>query len=488
MTNSSEGATGLVTESGADLSRAHLVGAGGSGMSAVGTLLLERGAQVSGSDAKASQALAALDDRGARTAVGQRPENLDLLPGGPTAVVVSSAIRPDNPELVEAHRRGLPVVHRAAALAALMAGHRSVCVTGTHGKTSTTSMLTVALRHAGLDPSFAIGGELSGSGTGAHAGTGDVFIAEADESDGSFLAFAPHGAIVTAVEPDHLDHHGTPAAYAAVFEQFVDRVAPGGFLVAGVDDPGVRALLDAVRAAGGGPRIVGYGTAKDADVRLESWTPQAPGATGLLVLPGGSRVQLTVPVPGAHMLANASAALAAGMQLGVEAEAMVAGLAAYTGARRRFEFKGQVGSVRVYDDYAHNPTKVAAAIAGARTVAGDGRLVVVFQPHLYSRTATFADAFGRALAGADVVVVLDVYGAREDPAPGVSGALVAEAIPAGGTEVHYVPDFAAVPARVAALLRPDDLVITMGAGDVTSLGPELLDELARGGAGGGDER
>lgn len=481
------GSRAVTTESGADLSRAHLVGAGGAGMSAIGTILLDRGARVSGSDAKGSHALTGLTARGARTEIGQRAENLDLLPGGPTAVVVSSAIRPDNPEVIEARRRGIPVVHRAEALAALMVGYRGVCVAGTHGKTSTTSMLTVALQHAGLDPSFAIGGELNEAGTGAHAGSGDIFVAEADESDGSFLAFAPHGAVVTSVEPDHLDYHGTAEAYAAVFEQFVDRITPGGFLVAGVDDPGVRDLLAAVRdsAAQGGdgrgglPRIVGYGRSELADVRIVTTRLHGHGGTALLTLPGGSGVEITIEAPGEHMLANATAALAAGMQLGIDPATMADGLAAYTGVRRRFEYKGRVGTVRVYDDYAHNPTKVAAAIAAARTVADVGRLVVLFQPHLYSRTVMFADAFGRALAGADVVVVLDIYGAREDPRPGITGALVADAVPPGTARVHYLPSLARVPSDVADLLREDDVVITMGAGDVTMIGPELLDELAR---------
>jgi UDP-N-acetylmuramate--alanine ligase len=476
------GMGGPVTDSGADLSRAHLVGAGGAGMSAIGAILLDRGAQVAGSDAKGSHALTGLAARGARTAIGQRAENLDLLPGGPTAVVVSSAIRPDNPEVVEARRRGLPVVRRAEALAALMSGRRAVCVAGTHGKTSTTSMLTVALQHAGLDPSFAIGGELNESGTGAHAGSGDVFVAEADESDGSFLCFSPHGAIVTTVEPDHLDHHGTAEAYAAVFEQFVGRITPGGFLVAGVDDEGVRDLLAVVRGASGGagvPRIVGYGRSPDADVRVLDMAVHGHGGSARLELSSGEWVDLTIGVPGEHMLANAAAALAAGVELGVPPTAMAAGLAAYTGVRRRFEYKGRVGSVRVYDDYAHHPTEVAATVAAARAITEGGRLVVVFQPHLYSRTASFATQFGRALAGADLAVVLDVYGAREDPQPGVSGRLIADAVASGTARAHYLPSLARAPAELAALLRDGDVVITMGAGDVTMLGPELLDELDR---------
>lgn len=475
--------TAPTTASGAPLTRTHLVGAGGAGMSGIGRILLDRGFAVSGSDAKASRVLTGLAARGAATAVGQRAENLDLLPGGPSAVVVSSAIRPDNPEVLAAHDRGIPVVRRADALAALMSGFRSVCIAGTHGKTSTTSMLTVALQHAGLDPSFAIGGELNESGSGAHAGAGDIFVAEADESDGSFLSFAPHGAVITNVEPDHLDHHGSAEAYAAVFAEFVDRIAPGGFLVAGVDDPGVRDLLDRVHARTDGlglPRIVRYGRSSEADVRLSRTRVAGDGGVGEVIMPDGSSVEIALAVPGEHMLANATAALAAGLELGVDSALLAGGLAGYSGVRRRFEFKGAGSGVRVYDDYAHHPTEVAATIGAARDVVGPGRLVVVFQPHLYSRTSAFAERFAQALSGADVVVVLDVYGAREDPQPGVSGRLIADAVPPGTADVRYQPSLAAAPGSVVALLRPGDLVITMGAGDVTMLGPQLVDLLQGG--------
>lgn len=469
--------TEIRTESGADLSRAHLVGIGGAGMSAIASLLLERGAEVSGSDAKASHTLTGLQVRGARIAVGQRAENLDLLEGGPTAVVTSTAIRADNPEVVEATRRGLPMAHRADALAALMAGHRSVCIAGTHGKTSTTSMLTVALQHARLDPSFAIGGELNESGTGAHAGSGDVFIAEADESDGSFLAFRPRGAVITTVEPDHLDHHGTAEAYAAVFEAFVRRIEPDGFLVAGIDDAGVRGLLGRVTAAAPALRVITYGRTADADLRIESSSAQGHASAAALRLPDGRALDIVIDIPGEHMVSNAAAVVAVGLELGVAPETMAAGLAAFTGVRRRFEFRGRAGSIRVFDDYAHHPTEVAATLKGARAVAGAGRLVVVFQPHLYSRTAAFAAEFGAALSLADVAVVLDVYGAREDPVPEVTGELIARQIDPSRTEVHFVPAAGRAPSLVAGLLRPDDVVLTMGAGDVTLLAPELLREI-----------
>ncbi len=465
--------TAPVTADGVSLRRAHLVGVGGAGMSGIARILADRGLPVSGSDARDSPVLAGLSARGVLTAVGHDAANLTLLPGGPTAVVVSTAVRPDNPEVVAARAAGIAVVRRAEALAALMIGYRGVCIAGTHGKTSTTSMLTMALQHAGLDPSFAIGGELVGSGLGAHHGAGDIFVAEADESDGSFLSFAPHGAVITNLEPDHLDHHGTAEAYTAVFDQFVERIEPGGFLVVCADDAGTAALIGRTRLR----RLVPYGRSEFAAVRL---VDHLPGGGAVVCMPDGREVALRLSVPGDHMLLNAVAALAVGVELGVAPQAMADGLAAYTGVRRRFELKGAAGGVTVYDDYAHHPTEVAAQIAAARGVlesssgAGAGRLVVVFQPHLYSRTRDFADAFGAALRGADLVVVLDVYGARESPQPGVSGAVIASAVPAGGATVLYHPDRASAAAFVVTVLRPGDVVITMGAGDVTAIGPELL--------------
>ena len=476
-------------DDGTSLARVHLVGIGGAGMSGIARILLDRGLPVSGSDAKASYVVTGLARRGVSTAVGHRETNLDLLPGGPTAVVVSTAIRPSNPEVAEARRRGIPVLQRAFALAALMAGHRGVCVAGTHGKTSTTSMLTVALQAAGLDPSFAIGGELNESGSGAHYGSGDIFVAEADESDGSFLAFSPHGAIVTNLEADHLDHHGTAEAYAAVFVQFVEHIAPGGFLVLCLDDPGTRALLTVEQGRPGSPRLITYGFDAAADLWITDFRMAGSGGSAVVRFrpaAGAGEVRellLHLPVPGAHMLSNSVAALAAGLALGVPAATMAEGLARFSGVRRRFEYKGRAGGVSVYDDYAHHPTEVAAQLMAARSVVeqSHGRLVVLFQPHLYSRTLTFAAEFARALSAADVVVVLDVYGAREDPVPGVSGALITEQIDttAGAPAVHYLPSLAAVPAVVAELVEPGDLLITMGAGDVTMLGPQLLDHLDR---------
>ena len=458
------------------LDRVHLVGIGGAGMSGIARILLARGGQVSGSDAKDSRTVLALRAQGARVAVGHAGANLDQLPDGPTAVVVSTAIKADNPELVAARERGVTVLRRAEALAALMAGHRAACVAGTHGKTSTTSMLTVALQHCRLDPSFAIGGDLNESGANAHQGTGGVFVAEADESDGSFLVYSPSVAVVTNVEADHLDHHGTVEAYVAVFDEFLTRITPDGVLIACADDPGAADLAD--RAASRGIRVRRYGRTAGGpgDARITDY--RAVDGAGLVTVElAGETLDVRVAVPGEHMAGNAVAALLAGLELGAPLECLLEGLAAFGGVRRRFEFKGRAGAVRVYDDYAHHPTEVAAQLRAARPVAGEGRLVVVFQPHLYSRTRTFAAEFGQALGLADEVVVLDVYGAREEPQPGVTGALVADAIPLPAGKVHYQPSFDRVPALVAELAGSADLVVTMGAGDVTMLGPEIVTAL-----------
>ncbi|KOX33322.1 UDP-N-acetylmuramate--alanine ligase [Saccharothrix sp. NRRL B-16348] len=460
------------------MDRVHLVGIGGAGMSGIARILLARGAQVSGSDAKDSRTVLALRAQGAAIAVGHAGANLDQLPDGPTAVVVSTAIREDNPELVEARARGTVVLRRAEALAALMLDHRVACVAGTHGKTSTTSMLTVALQHCRMDPSFAIGGDLNESGANAHQGTGGVFVAEADESDGSFLYFSPSVAVVTNVEADHLDHHGTVEAYVAVFDSFLERIEPDGVLIACADDPGSAALAE--RAAKLGIRVRAYGRTATGpgSVRLVDYRPADSGGVARVEL-DGELLDVRVAVPGEHMAGNAIAALIAALELGADRQGVLIGLAAFGGVRRRFEFKGQAGGVRVYDDYAHHPTEVAAQIAAARPVAGDGKLVVVFQPHLYSRTRLFAEEFAAALGTADGVVVLDVYGAREEPEPGVTGALVSGLVPLDVGKVVYEPSFDRVPALVASMVGEGDLVVTMGAGDVTMLGPEIVGELDR---------
>ncbi|MEB4210674.1 UDP-N-acetylmuramate--L-alanine ligase [Mycobacterium sp. 94-17] len=464
-----------------ELQRVHMVGIGGAGMSGIARILLDRGGLVSGSDAKESRGIHALRARGAQITIGHDPASLDLLPGGATAVITTHAAIPKtNPELVEARRRGIPVILRPAVLAKLMHGRTTLMVTGTHGKTTTTSMLIVALQHCGRDPSFAVGGEMGEAGTNAHHGSGDCFVAEADESDGSLLEYTPNVAVVTNIETDHLDFYGSADAYVAVFDAFVERLAPGGALVVCVDDPGAAAL--ARRTAELGIRVLRYGTSPDGDemaATLLSWQQQGTEAVAQIRLapeldPEQLPRVMRLSVPGRHMALNAMGALLAALEIGAPVDALLDGLAGFEGVRRRFELVGSAASVRVFDDYAHHPTEIVATLGAVRTLleqSGDGRSIAVFQPHLYSRTKAFAEEFGRALDAADEVFVLDVYGAREQPLPGVSGAAVAEHV---HVPVRYLPHFAAAAEQVAAAAGPGDVIVTMGAGDVTLLGPEIV--------------
>jgi UDP-N-acetylmuramate--alanine ligase len=443
-----------------ELGAVHFVGIGGAGMSGIARILLARGVPVSGSDRRDTPTLLALRALGARVELGHDPAHL----GDADTVVVSTAIRDDNPELAAARERRLRVLPRAVALAAVMAGKRSVAVAGTHGKTSTTSMLTVAVQACGVDPSFAIGGDLNESGSNAHAGKGDVFVAEADESDRSFLLLSPHGAIVTNVEADHLDNYGDLAAVEAAFDRFLQTIDPAGFLVLCADDPTPA-------------RVRTYGTAEDSDLRLVDVEVGPETTAWTAVLDGEVLGRVSIRVPGEHMARNSAAALLAGLELGLPAEGLVTGLGRFGGVHRRFELKGTVDGVRVYDDYAHHPTEVEAQLRAARAVAGSGRVVVAFQPHLYSRTREFAPAFGAALGLADEVVVMDVYGAREDPVPGVTGAMVADAVALPAARVHFEPSWSAAAPALAERAQPGDLVITMGAGNVSMVGPEVLEAL-----------
>ena len=450
------------------LGAVHFVGIGGAGMSGIARIMLARGMTVSGSDAKDSRSLAALRALGARVHVGHAPEHV----AGADTVVVSSAIREDNPELRAAREADLLVVPRAAALASVMAGRRAVAVAGTHGKTTTTSLVTVALQHCGADPSFAIGGHLNESGANAHNGSGDVFVAEADESDGSFLLYSPLTAIVTNVEADHLDHYGDAAAVDQAFERFVGRIVPGGTLVACADDPGARRLAEHARASG--VQVQTYGESEDADLRLLDVEAHARGSRFSATYTGRRLGTVELRVPGRHNALNAAAALLCGMNLGFPQGELREGLAGYTGVRRRSELKGSAGGIRVYDDYAHHPTEVTAVLAAFRDVAEGGRLVVAFQPHRFSRTAAFREEFGRSLGLADEVVVMEVYGAGEDPVPGATGASVAAAVPLPPEQVAFEPSWSAVAGELARRAKPGDVVLTLGAGDVTMIGPELL--------------
>ncbi|MFF4191655.1 UDP-N-acetylmuramate--L-alanine ligase [Nonomuraea sp. NPDC001831] len=452
-----------------DLGRVHFIGIGGAGMSGIARILLKRGVRVTGSDARSSELVTELRELGATVHIGHAASHIRDV----DTVVVSTAIRDSNPELGEALKQGLRIIPRAAALASVMGGRTGVAIAGTHGKTTTTSMLTVALQKCGAEPSYCVGGQLVTTGLGADEGAGRVFVAEADESDGSFLMLAPDIAVVTNVEADHLDNYGDPRAVHDSFARFADRV--GSLLIVCADDPGAAEL--AGRARERGLRVRTYGE-RGEDYRVTGVRPDGFGT--VFSIEGRGDVRLAVP--GAHNALNATAAIAVADELGLAFEDIRDGLAAFTGAKRRFEAKGEAGGVAVFDSYAHHPTELAADLRAARDVvasySGTGRVIAIFQPHLYSRTRFFADEFGAALGLADEVIVLDVYGAREDPEPGVSGAMVAGRVPLPAERVAYAPDRAAVPDLVAGRARPGDIVLTMGAGDVTELGPQLVARLS----------
>lgn len=449
----------------ADLGRVHFIAIGGAGMSAVARLMLAAGVPVSGSDAKDSAVLRALQDAGATVFVGQHAEQVR----GADTVVVSSAIGADNVELVAARQGALRVLHRSQGLAALRAGRSVLAVAGANGKTTTTSMVVVALRAAGADPTFASGADIPQEGTNAALGSGRHLVVEADESDGSFVVYRPDVAIVTNVQPDHLDFHGDMAGVEAAYRSFVDSMAADGLLVACVDDPGALALTEYARATG--RRVLTYGWSEQAELRLVDATATDNGGRAALVT-GGTVHDLVLAVPGAHNLENAAGAfgaLTAGC--GLSAAAALAGLTSFSGAARRFESHGDHGGVRVIDDYAHNAPKVTAAVRTGAELARrrSGRLIAIFQPHLYSRTVDFAQRFAQALAPADEVVMLDIYGAREQPMDGVSSDLIADPLRAAGHSVHRSADFDATVEQVRRLARPGDVVMTIGAGDVTVL-------------------
>ena len=459
--------------------RVHLVGIGGAGMSGIARILLAQGVAVSGSDAKESRRLSALRALGADITIGH--DAAAVTQGvRPAVVVASTAISADNPELVAARGLEVPVWARAEALAEVMKGRLGVAVAGTHGKTTTTSMITVALQAAGADPSFAIGSELHESGSNAHLGSGEIFVVEADESDGSFVQLEPDIAVVTNVEADHLDHFADITAIDEAFGRFVGKAgARSGSALICIDDPGGARLIEATRSAG--ITVHTYGTSSEADFRIDRWSAPSGTARGWTfdVVRTGVRLgEVTLQVPGRHNALNATAALATGVLLDQPVASLREGLEAFTGTRRRFELRGTVGATRVFDDYAHHPTEVSVTMSAAREMVGSGRLVVVFQSHRYSRTAAFAEQFGHALADADELIIMEVYPAGEAAIPGASGSVIAEsARRAGAASVVFEPSWSSVPEQVGRRALPGDLIITMGAGDVGMLAPEIVDHL-----------
>ncbi|MDY5129123.1 UDP-N-acetylmuramate--L-alanine ligase [Actinotignum urinale] len=477
----------------------YLIGMGGAGMSVVAEFLLAEGFTVAGSDMHDSLRLDELRSKGATVFIGQR---VCHVPAG-YVVVVSTAIKDDNPDLAGAHAQGNTVIHRSQALAFACGGRDFVAVAGAHGKTTTSGMIACALAFAGSDPSWAIGSSIAGLGSGGHLGKGGVFVAEADESDGSFLNYSPRVSLVTNVEPDHLDHYGSREAFEEVFVEFSRRLVSGGVLIVCSDDDGARRL--GMHAVKDNLRVISYGRGqgvpgaekhvllRDAgshtrgqgngaghcDVSNSGKDTGSDARSGegncSTIVDGFREVPLKLNVPGHHNELNAVGAWAVGVELGVHPETMAKGLETFRGTGRRFEWKGEVGGISVFDDYAHHPTEVAATLQAAREKAGEGRVLVVFQPHLYSRTRAFAKEFAKALETADVAIVAGVYGAREQPFDGIEGSTITDNMAHG----RFIPDRFEAGLALLEQARPGDIVLTMGAGDITDVAPILVERLER---------
>ena len=445
----------------------HFVGIGGAGMSGLARIALTHGAQVSGSDEKDSSVLAALAALGATVFSSHNADHVK----GADLVIYSNAISPNNSERVAAATLNIPTYTRAQALALLMSESTSIAVAGTHGKTTTSSMLTVALQACGVDPSFAIGGTISASGSNAHRGTGEYFVAEADESDGSFVEYKPFGAIVTNVEHDHVDYFATPGDVTAAFEEFARTISPKGFLVYCADDAGSLALGQSMKNI----VSISYGENSESDLHIDQVELGAKGSRARALWKGKSIGHLELNVPGRHNVDNAGAALAVGLHLGLPAAGLLAGLASFAGTGRRFELKGTVHGIRVIDDYGHHPTEIKVTLDAARRYAGDGRLLVIFQPHRYSRTQAFMSEFALALSLADFVLLLEIYAASEKPIAGISSEVIAESMENG----KYIPNFVEATDSIIEMAKPGDVIITLGAGDVSSLGPIIVDGLTK---------
>ena len=450
----------------ADITSAHFIGIGGSGMSGLAGMFLDRGIRVSGSDRADSAALQALAARGATVHVGHDamhlPEDVD-------AVIHTGAIWPENPEYVLAKERGLAVIHRSQALFWLIGGRRLVSVAGAHGKTTSTGMAVTALRALGTAPTFVNGGVIADLGVSSGTGSDELFVIEADESDGTFLLYDTSIALITNVDPDHLDHWGSRDAFYDGFARFADGAREA--VVISADDPGARRVASTLTHR----RVVTFGESENADVRVVGITTSGP--VGFTVVHGDESVAARLAVPGAHNAINATGVVAVLLELGYALEPAVRAVESFGGTVRRFELHGVKRGVSVYDDYAHHPTEVAAALEAARTVVGAGRIIALHQPHTYSRTQEMYQEFADVLeTRADHTVVLDVYGAREDPVPGVTGELVSNAFD-DPAKVHFVADWQEAADYTASVAREGDFVITLGCGNVNLIIPQVLEAL-----------
>ena len=436
-------------------------------MSGLARIALSDGISVSGSDAKDSSVLTALKALGATVYSSHAAENV----ADADVVIYSTAISASNPEMAFAVQRSIPILTRAQALALLMRDSKSIAVAGTHGKTTTSSMMTVALQGCGVDPSFAIGGTLMASGSNAHRGTGDYFVAEADESDGSFVEYKPMAAIVTNIEHDHVDFFQTPEEVTAVFEKFASTIAADGLLVFCADDAGSQKL----GAQSATYSRISYGISDSADLRVDQIALLPMGSTSRIIWKGRAVGTLELQVPGHHNVLNAAACLAMGLSLGLPAHQLLEGLHSFRGAGRRFELVATVHGIRIVDDYGHHPTEIQVTLDAARRYAGDGRLLVIFQPHRYSRTQAFLEDFATTLDLADDVTLLEIYAASEKPIIGISSELISEKMKNG----HFIPNFVSASERVIEMAKPGDVIITLGAGDVNSLAPIIAEGLQK---------
>jgi UDP-N-acetylmuramate--alanine ligase len=453
-----------------ELGPVHFVGIGGSGMSGIARLFLAAGHTVTGSDRSENHNTEALRALGATVHIGHAAENL----GDADALVFTGALWPDNPEYLAAVERGIPVLHRSQALAWLINGQRLIAVAGAHGKTTSTGMIVTALLELGADPSFVNGGVIQSIGTSAASGTGELFVIEADESDRSFLLYDKAVALVTNVDADHLDLYGSHEAFDDAFVEFTQTARE--LVVVSSDDAGAVRVTTALREKSDAPRILTFGTDAAADVRLHSVV--ADGPVAFTISWQGVDYAGRLRVPGVHNALNAAGAFATLVGLGFDPESSLAGIETFGGTERRFELHGVVRGVSVYDDYAHHPTEVAAALSAARSVVGEGRLIAIHQPHLYSRTQLMAGDFAKVYEElADQTIVLDVFGAREDPIEGVTGALVSERF-TDSTRVDYLPDWKQAADRAAEIARPGDIIMTLSCGDVYRIVPQVLGSLA----------
>lgn len=445
----------------------HFIGIGGAGMSGLARICLSLGLNVSGSDAKDSSVVTALKALGAEIFVGHDANQVK----DAGIVIYSNAISPNNPEMIRAKELSLPLLTRAQALAVLMSTSKSVAVAGTHGKTTTSSMLTVALQSCGVDPSFAIGGTLTASGSNAHRGTGEYFVAEADESDGSFMEYHPFSAIITNIEHDHVDFFATEESVMSIFKDFAQSINSDGYLVYCKDDIGASKIAAGESSA----TKVSYGVDQSADLAIDQITYLPMGSRSRILWKGRAVGSLELQVPGHHNLLNAAAVMAMGLSLGLPGTQLLEGLASFQGAGRRFELKSSIAGIRIVDDYGHHPTEIDATLTVARRYAGDGRVLVVFQPHRYSRTQAFLHQFAAALDLADVAILLEIYPASEKPISGVSSSLIVDEMKNG----RFIPNFLEASEEIIAIAQPGDVIITLGAGDVNSLAPIIAQGLER---------